>query len=576
MKKMMLCVVVALVGCGGSTGLIDDPRLVADGDADSDSDTDADTDSDADADADSDSDSDSNSDADVDSDSDADADQQDCLLVEKNWEIPDASPELPSGVLGSEIAVGSFSVTSLCEDVDIIQIILADDMDVDATGDTMADIFQNLQLTFRDGTRVAGVFGWLTDLEGMTYAAAPRIPFRVRVDERIVFHVFADVMREHSLSSLGDVNDDTDGVVNVSEVIAAGMESGAPYLADLDDLQRLWLAERGGLTVSLDPHNPPGRQLVMGAEDVEVARFDFSASRLLENVVVDEVTIHFDLLVGLGSLWNLKLRRADTGAQIGGTPASLNNLGEAVFDWLSLEVPAGGIIPVSLTAEVTSWEGGGRSGDQFQPVIRMDEPDVPAVSVQATGRSSGQSIDGPSQHYGLGEEDEDVLANVFTICRTRITISRAADSPCGPQSSSSRQTVAKFVVNNAMNEGSYSATISRFNLDVGSTIETTAPRAVRVYKDSVMESNLLAEYNYLAGVTMGDVDFDSFEETEIVGSNSADHTRTFIVTLDTSDAATDDRVTVGLDLGDIAWSDGISEEITAIDTLPVAGCTLAY
>lgn len=347
-----------------------------------------------------------------------------------------------------------------------------------------------------------------------------------------------------------DVDSDTDADVDSDSDSDSDSDGDADSDVDVNTDADGDCDSGGWLRVTLDPETPLSRQLVMGASEREVARFTIAASPE-EGVSLSRIPLVFLFDPwderSPGTVRNIKLWDVLTGRQLGGTVASLEADGSTAIEDIILDIPAGESLTVSVEVQLTTYDGGGLSGTTFRVSIPED-----------------------------GCDGEAIFANPFTIYRTVLTVALAADSPSGITTGASEQSVAKFVVTNSMNVGSYSATISRFDLDVGSTIETTAPRAIRLYKDSVAVGNLIAEYVFPAGMAPSDVDFESFEETEIAGSNSSDSTRTFIVTMDTSDAGTDERLTVSLDVGDIVWSDGIVEEITEVDSLPVAGRTLSY
>lgn len=345
----------------------------------------------------------------------------------------------------------------------------------------------------------------------------------------------------------------------------------------------------GNLRISLDASTPIRQILVMGHTEKEIARFKLEADDV-EDIDVAKIIISDSMLGGApaatGTLRNLKLVNAATGQQIGSTVASLDaavnpKTGTAFFDNLNgVTVPRNSSLAIKVTTDVTTYDAGGVSSSTHRVMIMPDYTGRGSEGVVATGRTSGLTIIGNSLDFnntaGYSNTDADVQANSNDVFRTKITVSLAPDSPSGPATGGSEQTVAKFVVTNSMNDGSYAATLKLMNLDIGSTINNVAPRAIKIYKDSVNVGNRLATVS--RDGNFGDTSWadGDFTDVEIVGNANSDSTRTFLVTMDTTDAAADTRVTVGLDFGDLIWSDGVTSAITYVESLPVVGRTVSY
>ena len=308
------------------------------------------------------------------------------------------------------------------------------------------------------------------------------------------------------------------------------------------------------------------------------------------------------VVAATGTLKNLKLIDVTSGVQYGGTIASLDSSSTgstitpvAIFDNISnLRVPKSGSIVIKVVSDLSSQVDGGMSSSTHRLVINPDyvwhvtsTDGIAAVggsstrSVIATGADSGFSISTTSLDFNTSSANSNtdavVASNYFDAFRTKITVAKSASSPSGTVSGGDDQIVAIFVVSNSANVGNYTATLQLMNLEIGSTISThqSTARQVKVWRDSVGSGNdLVTTTNFPTGFTSTEFESNggSFLDTDI----SADSSRTYYVTADTHDAAADKRLTVGIGLGDIKWSDGTTSNITIVDSLPVTGNTLSY
>jgi hypothetical protein len=356
---------------------------------------------------------------------------------------------------------------------------------------------------------------------------------------------------------------------------------------------------------------------VLGSTAQELARFTFKADQN-EDINVTKVIIA-DIISGMGgagassgTLKNLKLIDATSGTQYGGTVASMDSTVAtgstvapvAVFDNISnLAVTKNNSVSVKVVADFATYTDAGISSSTHKIAIlpsymgaydgngaATSTPQT-SYSVIATGKDSGFAITGCWLDFnGSSTEsltDTYVLGNYQDIFRTKITVAKAADAPSGLTSGSTEQTVAKFVVTNSSNVDNQVATVKLMNLDIGSTISNTAARAIKIYKDSVTTGNIVASTTTPCFGTasticaFGATGFADagFTDTDV----SAGSSRTFIVTMDTSDATTQKNLTVGLATTatyasrfPLLWSDGVTSSVTMVDSLPVSGNTLSY
>lgn len=481
-------------------------------------------------------------------------------------------PGHPTGTIGErDVLLGRFQDHLGCEPLDLTQFTLVDD--VVGAGQTLADTFQNLKIWMvnADGTRlqVGYTIGTLTDSDAATYTFTPIAAIR-RESGAQMYEVRADVMRGALLIT-------DDAVVRVERVQAVGVESGEGFDLGPVQLQPVWIAAHGQLHIYPDSSTPVARQVAMGQTRVEVFRFRNEAGPE-EEVDITRIPL---LREGPGNLHNIRLHDAvGTDEQFGGTYPAFDADGGVLFDSISnMRVPRSGARIVKALADIGSLIDGAVSGDRFRFVILNQEtvePGVPLTAFRASGVESGWLFTDEdvffsgNSTWGPPAIEGSVYSSWFTIYRSVLSIARHASSPSGLTSGASEQLVARFVLTNT-SPGDYTLNVRLLNLDIGSTIANTAPRTIRVYRDSVTTGNLLASHTFAAGEFFSDTEWtdEQFEDFDVSPGN-----RDIFVTLDTTDAATDKRLTVGIGEG-VTWSDGVSE-ILECDSLPVVGNTLFY
>jgi hypothetical protein len=196
-----------------------------------------------------------------------------------------------------------------------------------------------------------------------------------------------------------------------------------------------------------------------------------------------------------------------------------------------------------------------------------------------------------------------------TILKTKLSVTKAADTPSGASTGSLAQTVAKFNVTNSANVGTYDATLKSMTVNMASTIANTADslKYVTFYKDSVSGTapnhgnSGVGSGNALASIGVEDVDnatnpctsaaqltcvtaspVTKFTNTAILDAAFTDvviasgATKTIIVVADTDDAATGKNFSAGIASDGIIWSDGVTSALTSVNSLPIIGSTLTY
>ncbi len=525
------------------------------------------------------------------------------VTTSEDASFADRTASNPTGVLGAlGVNIGQFIVTGGGEDADISQMVLTDNV----TTNTLADTFQNLKLWVQDGTtwtQVGQTFGSLTDTAATTYTFSPATAIRVLAGGSKAFKITADVKTGGTVIT-------ADGVIYPSQVSATGVTTGTD-VSDSNgtngELQNVWIVTNGNLQIYPDSATPVHSTQVMGATGIELGRFTFKADQnedinVTKLVIADFISNMGGAGASSGTLKNLKIVNAVTNAQYGGTVASLDSSAAtgstvapvAVFDNISnLVVPRNGTVAIKMMGDIATYSDGAISSSTHRVAIMPNYTGIGDVSstpntarsVVATGKDSGFQITGCYLDFNSTSAealaDVNVTANYIDVFRTKITLAKAADAPSGLSSGASEQTVAKFVVTNVANVDSQTATLNLMNLDIGTTISSTHARAstdIRLYKDSVITGNQIASSNGCATV-ISVCNYSSTEWTDAQVTDediSAGASRTYIVTMYTSDAAAQKTLTVGLNNLDILWTDGVTSGITMVDSIPVSGNTLSY
>ena len=191
--------------------------------------------------------------------------------------------------------------------------------------------------------------------------------------------------------------------------------------------------------------------------------------------------------------------------------------------------------------------------------------------LNAVGAQSGIAITGDSLNYTINP-DAPVSANKMAVYRTTIGIMYAPDSPQGTSAPSSEQRIAHLVFTNSPNSGNYDAIIKTLNFNLSQVgIHNTASRTLKVYLDNVGPTP------HFQTAFSGD-----FQDTTISESAfpqfvvSAGTTRNVYVTLDTTDASINSRLTFSVGANDVVWSDGITPSEKFVRELPLSSRSFNY
>ena len=198
------------------------------------------------------------------------------------------------------------------------------------------------------------------------------------------------------------------------------------------------------------------------------------------------------------------------------------------------------------------------------------------TTVTAVGASSGQTIVPTVVASSGWTTVPGAYGEKGTAYRVKLATSWASDTPSGASSPSASQVVGKLVITNLANAGSYTATVGSFNFELSSTIKlATDNRVLTIYKDS-LSTTPLAIHTFVVGQSFsGATTITAADFTEVVIASGA--SKTFYVTLDTSEAQNGDSLSLRVKGGGIDWSDGVSANLTAMGTdLPLIYKTFIY
>jgi hypothetical protein len=498
------------------------------------------------------------------------------VTVAKNVSFGNRTSDIPTGTVNAVgVKIASFVITAGGgEAVDITQITL---QDADGTSQ-VGDNFQNLMIKHGDTQLGNTVSNPDTTGTQATYDFDVNPAARVDAGGQYVVDVYADIK-----SNPQDSSKELLPVIRVDAVAATGVDTSQDASATTGQnlaLQQAYISTAGTLRVAVDPDTQIGMPLVMGAADQGIAKFKFDAGPQ-EAIEITDLTIHNNT-TGNGTAYNLALYNGDTlvagPVQFAATAATSSTYYAATFTGLTLTIPASQSLILTAKVDLATYDSGGTSGSTHSLGFLYN---LGTDTITARGASSGSTITGASLIYAVsGTADSDQMGQTFVVYRTLVLAAWASDTPNGASSAATGQLIAKVNLTNTANAGNYAATIYSINLALSATgfTSATTQRNLKIYKDSLATTPLATTYfGGDSAINPQDTSFPqltSFTNQQI-GANS---TKTFFVTLDTNDAATNANLSVYVDSTDIYWGDGSGASgITyAIATLPLQSKTFTY
>jgi len=507
------------------------------------------------------------------------------VTVAKNSAFGDKSATNPTGTVNASSAkIASFIITAGSgESVDLSQISVKDDN----AGTCIGTYIQNLTLKNASGVQLGTTYAnpssSCATANTYTFNISPSV--NVANGAQYVVDIYGDLKASYAGAA---------SLIEVDSVTATGHDTGTSASASSQALstQAVYVAGSGNYMISVDPDSPVVLKLspvLMGATNQMLAKFKVTASTT-ENINISQIVLSNNVSsAATGSLQNIKLYELESGNQIGSTVPSFDTTSatstfvHAVFSSLNWTVPKGTSKTIVVQADVTTFEAGSyTTTGQTNVISFLKYYTGTSGSFTATGASSGISVT-PSfvtnvAWSGLGNNNAQVGAATSTLYRAKLSTAWASDTPSGLTSGSATQTIGKFVIANAANAGSYSATVKKIDLDLSTTISVAAgaTRTLSIYKDSVSGTAL-------GTTTFGHGSLQNFTSTNITEGNFTDveissgASKTFYAVLDTSDASANKTLSVTVGSGDVTWTDGITASITSMtEDLPLTTKTLSY
>jgi len=547
------------------------------------------------------------------------------LSVSKNASFGNKTSTNPTGTInGAGVKIGSFVINGGAgEDAEVSQIAV---VDVSTTYYANAYL-QNLKLmrgTTQLGATVSNPSSGASAVQSHTFSISPAVT--IKAGEQYVVDVVADIKSTAQTAATP--------IVNFDSVTASGKLTGtaASYSTDVV-LQNTYIASAGSLTVAIDSDTPLPTNLLMGAVDQTLAKFKLTADAS-EGIEITELVLSNAVMSGAtGTLKNIRLYD-DAGVLIGSAINAFNSAqtdntlststyAGAKFSGFTYLIPANQSKVITVKADLNTYQDIGitATGKAFQLALVPDYDGTTAgvqLPITATGAQSGATsviavgnftatTDTAGTTTPLTLEDTgygtatqvvavtgQVRANEFVLYRAKLAIAWAGDTPSGASSPNAAQTIAKLTVENKANAGGYSATVYALNFSISTTISNTADRVLTIYKDSLSTTNL-GTTTFITGATiakvMGNTNFVNANMTDVAISSGA--SKTFWVTLDTTDAATAKSLSItvpnshvsmaasgtGATRYGILWGDGVSGSTTIVGNdrnLPLAQKTLTY
>ncbi len=518
----------------------------------------------------------------------------------ENLSIADGSSTNPTAVLNAEnVKLSSFVVKAGAGEGSKITNMT---MKADVTGG-LSGAFVNLRLQ-HNGADIAPVKGTLTSGASDTYDFTLTEALELDQSEEYVVDVVADVKSSTSTA----ISTDTDGIIYPSSVTyqtANTSQSGTVSMSA--GLQNVFIAVNGTLTAAASSDAPSGHHVAMGASDVEVGAWKLSASRP-EDLTIDKFTVSFvaeSTKAITSAIGNVRLMEGDT--MVGSAVASLassdatgvtDSTAYATFSNLNYNVPRNSSKTLRAVVDFTT-QPDSLSSSTFSVVLLSGFDTSDNDAIEARGKNSGTTLTTTTGISGLSYDglDGQTTNTFFSPLKAVLSIAHASDAPSGASSAGDDQTVAKWVLSNAANANTQSITLKLLNLQINTSISQSvgSDRTLKVYKKSISAANQLVSTEYVddytnAPLSMSGDDSDIEESAFTDATIESGQDMTIIVTLDTSDATSNDSLTVGLVTSPsgsnqgsgVQWSDGqtdvyeINPTSSGVGGLPFLGKTLTY
>lgn len=501
------------------------------------------------------------------------------VTVSKNTALDDGTIAVPTGRLGvKQVKVASFLVTTpRSDDARIVSIVLRD-----ASGICATHYVSNIIL--RDS--LSQILSLATPAGGCgAYALTFNPALVVRANTNSIVDVLADLNALTTVPLPLFTVEKVNAVSAVSGNDMSAQNVGLPLQAD-------YIAGAGTLSVQTDSDTPVATNYLMGSADQTIAQFKLTAGQNeavdLKQLIVSFLVTGQDASAAVKNIRLFDVTNPESEVQIGSTVSALGESSatvsstladyqQALFASTTFAIPAGTSKTLAVKVDFTSYLDGHftSSGQTITPVILSAVGSV--NSLEAVGASSGDTITPAVINSGVpGGDSPGSYASTAALYRAKLSVSWIPDSPEGFSSPNARQVVGKIMITNLANAGLYGAQLKYLNPELLATFSSAADqRYLTVFKDDLTTS-ALGQVNWSAPA--GVPELAGFTDDTMTNVDiNAGASKTFFITLDTTNAIANGSLSIRLPAGSIHWSDGTIDDITAMgNDLPLLYRTMTY
>lgn len=497
------------------------------------------------------------------------------LTAVRNLAFANMATANPTGVKGAtNVKVGSMVITAGTGEGSYITQIVVRDSASHSAGNNFGDNFQNLKL-MHGATQLGATQGTLAHAgnDNYTFSISPAVS--LAAGQQMVVDVYADILTGATgYYTLGQVVG-----LDIVSVTGTGMvTSNATTVSGLTtNLQTLYIAANGNLTITADSTSPTAAQLVMGSTENTVAAFRFDAGTSSESINVSMITLSSGSDADVASYSNIKFY---DGATLLGTVASFDGSQEVVLNlatnWV---IPKGQAKVLTIKADVNTSDNTTAAAGAVAEVTLSISGNTKVTSI---GAGSGQAIT---------ETVTSATGSEMTFVKTKLTVAASGNTPSGAAGKSTESTVAIFRFSNSSNVAGQQAKVTDLAINIATSgtwnqLADGSTTSLKVYKNSVTTGNLLGAGPLKAApVSVAFGGWTVTNDSNPTATSLIDFTIAsgsyidIYVTVNTTNAPSLGTLTVSIPASNgVKWEDGVytGADLVVVDTLPVTGGTLTY
>lgn len=499
------------------------------------------------------------------------------LSTAANTGMAAATASLPTGVKGATNSkIASFTITAGSgEGADVSQIVV---MNSATAGLALGHDFQNL--TLKNGAIVIGTpVGSLSTTASNTYSFNPSPAISLAAGQQYVVDVYADILTGASNASATPYT-----AVILDSVTATGKStnSDASAAGDING-QAVYIATGGSLVVASASDMPIAQNRSMGQTGQTLATFKLTtgapeAVNISQIVVTD--TLSGTATLATGTITNLSLWNS-AGVQVGSTVASMSASAgldvKATFSGLALSLAKDKAEVLTLKGDINAYPNA-VSGSYHVFSIAENS------AVTAVGATSGQTVN---------MTGASIAGTAQRAYRAELTAANAMSNFSGGLGTD--QNIGKYRLTNT-SAGNYTITVTDIDLGMSTTATgaLSATRYVTLKRDAANGTTVAKTSSRPTGtlftattanfadisawsVTTGNSGEQAFSSFTIDASSGTGYVDIYVLA-DTNDMALTESVSTSIGTGSlvVTWSDGVSSNITTLDSAPVIGATVSY